>query len=540
MVDDKREKEGFDTYKSRYEDYIRKRRELRDANRDALIEKTEVKAKKENREDIKEIIDEMRRREIEKKRIVDKQDKIEIIPEEEVHGEHHYRDIVKYAAYSIPIIVLILILFFVLNPFSSENVYSLDVGKGDMNSAKALYLEQSNSLSPEVRYGDKNYREIISNRVFNLVFKSPVMIEEGDEVSLKLDFLGKNTNLYLNNILVFPNMENYTKLREYDSVIYYRNDLENYTYDLVDAEDVSTFLALNFPGSVVYSDYSIEMEEPVVSDYKKEDTILDNKFRDNLKLAVYGEDLNISFKKQDLNWYTGEDEVSVIVRDLGGNILQNITYGDDGNILNNSVLGEEYEFGFSLENPRGVYFISFEKDKNNRAPDYTLNDISINSNKILILGDFIPTEAISLYVKNYLPKDIGFYYWHGGKDQDIEIYEGNKTILPLTKEDFEKWVYSDFEPGERTFNITKGYVKIRTIKPLSINKEGWFNLPILNQERIDNPDFIILKDVEITRDGFSVVKEIESSDQEQRFMIRADRIEGEKIRFDSAEVMIER
>ncbi len=59
-------------------------------------------------------------------------------------------------AYLIPLIILLVLVITIFNPFGKTKTYTIDVGtQKDADAAKAFYLEESKALSPRVQYGDK-------------------------------------------------------------------------------------------------------------------------------------------------------------------------------------------------------------------------------------------------------------------------------------------------------------------------------------------------------------------------------------------------
>ena len=126
-----------------------------------------------------------------------------------------------------------------------------------------------------------------------------------------------------------------------------------------------------------------------VVSYEQTTTEIDTTFRGNLKLAVYAKgSLDIEFTKQDLNNYVGKDEYTLTITDLDGKKEYEEIYEDDGDKKDSKELGEEEDYKVNVGLERGIYYISFVKDKNNPSPDSTLKDIKIRSNKVLIVGKF--------------------------------------------------------------------------------------------------------------------------------------------------------
>ncbi|MBU0467124.1 MAG: hypothetical protein KKD94_04005, partial [Nanoarchaeota archaeon] len=124
---------------------------------------------------------------------------------------------------------------------------------------------------------------------------------------------------YLYNLIFNPNLD----LSAYDSVDrVYRINPE---LELLGLEE------LKLQDGVIVAAEDFEPIANYVEDYSKEETVIDLSLRGGHVFYVYAEDyLDIEFKKQDLNWYEGSDELRIVLYDLQGRVMEFTEIQDDG------------------------------------------------------------------------------------------------------------------------------------------------------------------------------------------------------------------
>ena len=367
------------------------------------------------------------------------------------------------------------------------------------DSLSSFYVNPSSVLGEKIVINGQSLRPIISQQSFGLVLKPKTVISGNSTGTLEINFLvnnGEGSEVYLNDNLIIPNMQNYELIASYpDKNVYVKKTLLEY-YDkssLQPASDAGNFIYENFPGASVYTQVPFNQSIPNLKEYKQETNTIPTTFRGDLKLAVYADSyLNVKFVKQDLNSYLGDDEYIVNISDINGKSYFTKTYGDDGDRKNTNKLGAEQEFEIELGSlPRGVYIITFTKDKNNDAPDSTLKNIRINSNKILISGTILPINAFEFYTEVFVPKTIGFYYWWDNKNQTIQISGTENKNINLDKEWLSKTYTQNLtKPGEYNLKTNVGYLWVYP-DYLSINKNTWFDMPSTNNPKFTGQDIVI-------------------------------------------------
>jgi len=439
-------------------------------------------------------------------------------------------------------IVGIVILYFVLASFFPQvfhaNSYTIDAKDSTfLDSLSSFYID-SGVLGDKEVINDKTVRMINSAKPFNLVFK-PKTKTTAQNGLLELDFIlnGTGSNIYLDNKLVFPNLENYNLAYENDDdYVYVRSDLDDLTNWNVSADFTEDFIYENLPSSGVWSTRMLNPVDVELDDYKQETTLINTTFRDNLRLAVYAEgSLSINFTKQDLNWYLGSDEYNVSVSDSSGNIIFNSLYEDDGDKLASNKLGVGQNFSINLDDlARGIYYVDFVKDANNKASDSTISNLKINSNKILIVGAFLPMDRFSFYQSITLDKSDGFLYWWNGKDQVLEITGNIGHSIDLNNSWLNKRYDENFTKGDYTITTPIGYLWIYA-DSVSPSKANWFNLPFKQDETFNNQDILVIS--KQTLDDFGNLK-IDKNIIDGKFGANVRVLDSGKVYFEKAKLSL--
>lgn len=365
----------------------------------------------------------------------------------------------------------------------------------------SFYIDDNSVLGEKTIINNITYRPIVATKKFNLVFKPKENIKE-TKANLEINLLfdsDKSSDIYINDKLVFPDLNDYEIVEQTGTdYMYIRKDLLAYVNqsEFTYSKDDSTehFIYDNFPGASVWSTRNFQLNDIEIPGYVKQITFINATFRDNLKLAVYAEDnLTIDFTKQDLNGYIGADEYTVDITDINGRTIYSNVFQDDGDKTKFRSLGNEQKFNIDIEDLKsGVYYIIFTKDKNNDYSDSTIKNIKVNSNKILIIGNFLPWSEFSFYTKTNFPNKIGFYYWWTNKNQTINVTGDNSKTINLTQEWFEKRYTSNFTSGEYQISTDIGYVWIYNTfsSPYNVN---WFDiLSINNQQSFNHQDIIVI------------------------------------------------
>ncbi len=377
-------------------------------------------------------------------------------------------------------------------PFSPTG-YSIlaDDSKILQGSLSEFYIDDPSVLGDKMTYQGRTIRPITSSKKFNLVFRPARTIQPTNAtLTLNLVMLN-NSNIYLDDELIFPNLDNYELIQETPDgyYVYARKDIMPYVNqgELQQGSTASEFLYENFPGSSVWSTSELTPINPTVPDYEQEWTTINTTFRGDLHLAVYAEDnLNIKFVKQDLNWYIGNDEYTVEIRDYKGGVIYSGKVEDDG-VNEKGSTGEEQPFEINKEVEKGIYYIDFISE----TTDLTIKEIKVNTNKLLLLDNFLSIYPYNLFIKINRIKDISFYYGHSEKDQIINISGTKEMIIDLNKEWFEKKYETNLTNGEYTITLEKGdlWVYIDIVSP---SKETWFNISPITDPKFNNQDFLII------------------------------------------------
>ncbi len=211
-----------------------------------------------------------------------------------------------------------------------------------------------------------------------------------------------------------------------------------------------------------------------VSDYKNEGTIINTSLRGGHTFYIYASrNLKIEVKKQDINWYEGEDSLEISLLNLSDDLIAKTTIPDDG-IVNNSNRNLGVQSGvLEVRNiNEGIYKLQFSDF------DGLITEIKLNTNKIvsdkLFLADNavykIETKNSSLYTKLSRNTDLKLLTYHSSGIQNISINE-NETFY-FYQED--KPLYLNLEAGEYNLTFPKNDIIVSGPVYFAFSKEQYF------------------------------------------------------------------
>ena len=191
--------------------------------------------------------------------------------------------------------------------------------------------------------------------------------------------------------------------------------------------------------------------------------------------------LELNISKQDLNWYSGSDELKIEVYSFRDDLAGNFTIPDDGNRYNSSILGPVQKEAFSLSNlEKGVYRIKLLYEG-----DLFIRGIEINSGEFVTEGSLFLTgdnpayfkdknaTKVEVYFKNPRNSTMRFKTWHFSGLQNISL-NNNSVKLNISK--INKWYNITLPASDElnTLTLEKGDVIIESINYFSLSKDSYF------------------------------------------------------------------
>ena len=416
------------------------------------------------------------------------------------------KKIEKYVIVTVYVIVIGFAIYLLLASFLpnylpfNTNEYIIDAEDSLVfGGMKSFYIDDTSVLGKVETIGETKTRLIISPKKFNLVLKPKTNIPEGTNATIILNLLfsdSKSSDIYINDQLVFPNLANYEKIAESKEDYIYANKVivPNIQKDFLGTVgDTEQFIYKNFPDASIWATRDLLPIFVTLPDYKQEETLINTSFRDNLNLAVYTKgNLIVSGVKQDLNQYIGPDEYNLTITNSAGELIHTQMFSDDGvNTKGNA--GKDQPFSVAVPNlPEGVYYVSFTKDTFNDYADSTIKNIKINSNKILIIGSFLPWEPIQFHTETSQPRQIGFYHWLADNTQRVIISGTHSKTVNLNDNRLGIRLEENLTAGSYDFSMEKGKVWVYS-GIVSPTKENWFTLPPSSEkEKFNSHDILII------------------------------------------------
>lgn len=421
------------------------------------------------------------------------------------------KKIERYVIFAIYAIIAIVALYFYIvnaNPdVLPDEFYKYSLSAEDTvitNNLRSLYLLEDDVLSGETEFNDTKARLVVAEKPFNFVFNPKRTIAENTTAQLTLELIKPSTEVYLNDELIIPDLDNFQKVFENEErEVWVREDIIKEVYE--NATTAKDLIYDNYPGQDYFAFGEMEGGTPYLADYRPVTTVIKTQFRGDLKLAVYLEgDLELKFTKKDLNAYIGGDEYTVEITDLQGNQVFKQIYGDEDGKKNTGI--SEFDQIIEIEGkdlPRNIYYITFTSDKNNPSSDSSIKSIVINTNKVLIVGNTLPWGEFEFYKFVSFSNEIGFKYWWEGKDQEIEISGDLEKTIDLNESFLNKRYDEDLSRGEYNFKILNGYlwVYFDTVSP---SEYTWFDLPEEGDSRLLTQEIIVIDKTKLKINGTQV------------------------------------
>jgi len=260
-----------------------------------------------------------------------------------------------------------------------------------------------------------------------------------------------------------------------------------------DAKTIQDFISQNKDNSsvaVLDNSYSLSNFVNPNIDYKDgSSTTINTTFRGPHQFYVYLKDkLDLSFLKQDLNWYENSDEVTVTLYDMDNNVVFQSRIDDDGNTTNNNITGDiNKKFNFPVIPYAGVYRLALSGNN-----DWLIKNMTINTNKIVFNQSILSLDPANIYTEIKKPKDLTFYAWQPGGIQTIQINsESTSAQIFINDANLGKNQVTNLSPEKYTF-ATRGNQQISG-NYFALNKESYFD-PFSQDFTVavkDSPDFIL-------------------------------------------------
>ena len=404
--------------------------------------------------------------------------------------------------YGIPLLILLYILYLNFLPFGYRGLYTLNIGsEEDTDKSNIIFVEENdNVLGSREEDNSSTFRKIIYDKPIIIHFRSPIPISENIKAEIGFEIDGLYNDIFVNNLLIHKNLENYSLLKEFeDSYLYIQNDL-NKKIPMVRENSAEGYISKNFESASIFSMSDIRIPNNYQKNYKKESNIINSAFRGSVNFLIYSEgDLELEYTKKDYNRYIGEDKYSISIYNSNNDLVYRKLSKDDGisdSLRDGIPATERIEI---RDLPNDIYIIKF-KEIDNINSDTSIKYIKFNTNKIMLNNDFIITTPTHLFNFDGLEKEIKFYHWNEADNQDINIIVDNKpNKVILNNDNINKWVSTTIKDYENvSIELPKGNVRISTssnnvYNTFSTDKNLWFATKFRVQKKPENPNFIIIK-----------------------------------------------
>jgi hypothetical protein len=434
------------------------------------------------------------------------------------------KSIAVIIAAALPLLLIVYVLYMNIASIGHTKTYTLQLGElNDNNSHNDIYI-QSWQGSPQIRYGNEEYR--ILNGVARIVFKPQVNLDKA-ETFVNIDFEGNET-LYIKNndaweVYWKPAWNKYAPLYSFnvndEDIAYLHNPanlkkgdsvrvMMNPAYNNINHADkpatLREWLAESKNESLYFHNVGFENYKNDELEYNPGPAFINTTLRGTHKFYVYLNDtLNLTVWKKDLNSYDGRDDMNITLYDFDGNIVYHEMFYDDDD-WNISVLDAKNK-SMPIQNDtaqmrnfyasglmKNVYLLSLTTIKGqNRYEDISISKLIINTDKIVITDYIYPLNQVKLYTETGDERQLGISYSSSGSNQNLTIEGDEPQIISLMKNESGKTKSFKIK-GSNWLISPKGNMILKGNVQFAFNKENYFSIYKyeLNDE---NSDYVILK-----------------------------------------------
>jgi len=272
--------------------------------------------------------------------------------------------------------------------------------------------------------------------------------------------------------------EEYKRLGQFENLIVYgKRPLGSFELEKIKAS--KKFFDDNLPaGQRIYFEKS-DLEKFSFGQFSTIDPEEKNEFKINLRggfkmKVLLDKYLNLEITKTELNWYEGPDDIEMILSDSDGKIICGSISNDDGDITKDQKQSKNSKELFCPNIEKGVYDLNI-KPVGEPSNDFIIEDLKINTKKLVFEGEIHPKNPIDLYLQNFETSQLKFYYWIPGLDQTI-FFEGENSTesFKLESSDIEKEKIMALLPGKWKMRLPKGGLTISGAN-FALNEENWFD-----------------------------------------------------------------
>lgn len=368
------------------------------------------------------------------------------------------------------------------------------------------------TVSKEIKY-DYVISNVKMEQAEDGLFRSTIVIPKKeflrltDLKSIKLQI--KNTGLNSRNDRRKGIIENgYDYVANYKQYEIWKKDTQETPEISDDYSDITDLIQQELPEytSVYVKDqYPVEQDNFIQKDkienYDNNINSSEIGLRGEHDFFVYLKDrLYVKTTIEDLNWYEGKDNITIILQNADGEtVCGPYLTGDDGNNTadrKSTVSQNEY----ICENlSEGVYILSFkerfEEAQSQAYNDFKIVSIDINSNKFVIKDRAVPIDSKVLYVNNPYITDLGVNYWWPDRMQIVSIRGNTSLDINLDEAVFGDVVEQQLSIGENDIFTPKGMVNF-TGSNFAVDKVDWFNVYThkITSEVSYSEDYLIIYD----------------------------------------------
>ncbi|MCD4759904.1 hypothetical protein K8R33_03375 [archaeon] len=255
---------------------------------------------------------------------------------------------------------------------------------------------------------------------------------------------------------------------------------------------------------IIATEQELTLTPNYPDNYEEKQTTINTTLRGQHTFYFYTEQpIDIQIKKQDINWYEGEDPLTITIKDINNSEIINTTIEDDNiiNISKEPAIIQQTILTANLQ--KGIYKLEFS------SFDGLIREIKINTNKIVSKRLFLAdnklynqeTKQSKIYTES---KSINLLTYH---NQGIQNITYGETKIELEDKHKSQTLILN-QPTTLTF--PENDIIVESTGYLALNEENYFN-PFTNTiiplENYEQADYIITNYIEPIKEGEYIITE---------------------------------
>ncbi|MBN2100698.1 hypothetical protein JW710_02290 [Candidatus Dojkabacteria bacterium] len=390
-------------------------------------------------------------------------------------------------------------------PLGYSKRYEIQIGTNDDNQSKACYFRNQvadGRMSETFTMNNDFYRKLYSGPIY-VVCNPSLQTEDIDSIEFTATFKSDQSiqigmtdyDSYYYQSLYLTNIFGWNHVRLPDNTDIYSQNKIGRKDEITLEEWLKNNVKDSNPRVGITKDIKIAPE--IIYDETEIESLAKPGKTTSISTPIRGgnytiytvlqDEIAINVTKRDFNRSKGSDQIELILFDHEGNEIDNQTIADDGTTGTRDTNSESTQSAQINKKSikTGLYTLEV-----NSGSDLQIEDITINSEKVVFKGFIYPLSQVTIFTKTDISSRIEFYSHRNDTSQKATVNDGREFIVGQqgTKE-------INLTEESNTIAIEEGGIQILGTTYFSFTEDQYF-LPsqyYLTKSISDENDLNILK-----------------------------------------------